>query len=212
MISHTYKNMSPKDLDSFGALVTSHLDRDPIFSGIKEASLSDLLPAYQTFSAAKTDFDKFGGSDRSTLRETSRVELVRQLYLTSVIVEGLAKGSSDIVAASGYVLRKTSRPKVAPKKEDVLIMPPSNLKVEDIRTKSGSVRLSWPRVVGARTYAIEKRVKGGDNVWMNGEYTSNTSIELSGFAPDSVMEFRVRTHAVGEGKSEWSAAVGVLIS
>lgn len=210
MISHTYKNMSPKDLDSFGALVTSHLDRDPIFSGIKEVSLSDLLPAYQTFSATKTEFDKFGGTDRSTLRETCRVELVRQLYLTSVTVEGLAKGNSDIVAASGYVLRKTSRPKTA-QKEDVLVMPPSNLKVEDIRTKSGSIKLSWSRVVGARTYAIEKRVKG-ETVWMNGEYTSNTSIELSGFPPDSVMEFRLRTHAAGEGKSEWSAAVGVLIT
>ena len=210
MLSHTYKNMSPKELELFGALVTSRLDTNDIFSSIKQVALVDLLPAYKAFSKARQDFDSFGGSDRSTLRETCRMELVKQLYLTSIKVEDLARGEPDIVSASGYVLRKTSRPKTA-QKEDVPVLPPSNLQVVAVRTKSGVVSLSWSRVVGARTYAIEKRIKG-ETVWVNGEYTSNTSIELSGFAPDSVMEFRVRTHAIGEGKSEWSAAIGVLIT
>lgn len=210
MINHTYKNMLPNELEPFSALVKTRLDENPLLSSIKEAALVNLAPAHKAFSDAKLDFNNYRGPDRSTTRENCRLELVKQLYLSSVLVEALAKGDTAIIEASGFVLRKTTRPKSS-KKEAQPVLPPANFNALDIKTKSGSVLLNWSRVIGARTYAIEKRIKG-TTVWENGVYTSNSSIELSGFPPDSVYEFRVRTHGLGELKSEFTVAVGVVVT
>lgn len=210
MINHTYKNMTPPELESFSALVKTRLDENPILGSIKVAALADLAPAHKAFSDAKLDFENYKGPNRNVLRENCRLELVKQLYLTSVLVEALAKGDEEVINASGFALRKSTRPKTS-RKDPLPVLSPANFNAVDIRTKPGSVFLTWSKVVGARTYAIERRLKG-ETVWQNGDYTSNCSIELSGLPSDSVYEFRVRAHGAGEVKSEFTTAVGVVIT
>lgn len=201
--------MTPPELESFSALVKTRLDENPLLSSIKVAALADLSPAHKAFSDAKLDFDNFKGPNRNAVRENCRLELVKQLYLTSVLVEALAKGDTAIIDASGFVLRKTTRPK-SDKKQPTPVLTPTNFNAVIIKTKTGVVLLTWSKVVGARTYAIEKRLKG-ETVWQNGDYTSLCSIELTGLSADSVYEFRVRAHGAGEVKSEFTTPVGVVI-
>ena len=201
--------MSPKDLEPFSALVTTRLEHTSLFAPIKEVVLSTLSPAHKTFSDANQDYDSYGGGDRRDLREKCRLELVKQLYLSSIKVEDLAKGDADIIAASGYVLLKTTRLKVS-NKEPVPVMIPTNFVVANVKNKPGFLNLSWSRSVGSRLYNILKRVLGTTE-WQNCESTSNNSIELGGFEPGTVMEFCVRTHGLGETKSEYTAPEGILI-
>jgi hypothetical protein len=205
--------MLPKELEPFSALVTTRLGNNPIFSSIKDATLLDLLPAHQAFSDARLDYAVHGGNIPKALLVSTHLTLVQQLYFGSIKVEDLAKGDVEIINASGFITRKTTRADSNPNpKETHSIDAPSKFKVTDVSDKPGFVLLTWMRVLGSRTYAIEKRPRGSDAVWKNGDYTSNTSIELSGFESDSVMEFRIRTHGKGETKSDFTPAVGVLVT
>ena len=209
MVSHTYRNMTPAELEPFGALVTTRLDNNAIFSSIKVAALLDLLPALLAFSAARRDFESFRGTDRRDKQEACRIALVNQLYFTSIKVEDLAKNDTEIISASGYILRKMRAKNQ--KKEPVLVVAPTNFMVVNDPLKTGFVHLSWDKVKGASTYGIERRLRG-ETAWQNGDYTTNTSLDLSGFPPDSVVEFRIRTMGEGEDKSEFSAVVAVLVT
>ena len=208
MIYHAYKNMSPASLEVFGALVISRLSNNPILSSIKAGALLDLEPAQNAYSSATVAAKSTGGSDRYQLRDSCQAKLVEQLYYTSIIVEGFAKGDPDIIAAAGYELRK-KRAKNA-KKEPIAVITPTDFTVENIKNKPGFLHLAWSSVVGARNYAIELRIKG-ETVWKNGNYTTNEFIDLSGFASDSIVEFRIRALGVGEDKSDWTAIVKVLV-
>jgi hypothetical protein len=210
MIAHTYKNMSPKDLESFSALVTSRLENNPIFASIKEAALLDLSPAHKALSKANLDYDTNGGGGvLRDLREKCRLDLVKELYLSSVQVEALAKTDAEIISASGYVLLKTTRAKIA-NKEPNPVKTPINFVIANVKNKPGFVNLSWSRVTGSRLYSIQKRAMGTTE-WLPLESTTNTLIELGGFEPNTVMEFCVRTHGLGEMKSEYTAPEGILI-
>ena len=207
MISHTYKNMSAKDIELFGALIISRLSNNTLFDAIKTAALLDLEPAQNAFSAAKTAAAS-GGSDRIQFRDTCQKTLVNQLYFTSIKVEDLAKGDPDVIEAAGFVLRKTKLKRT--KKEPVAVVTPTGLKVTNIKSKPGFLHLSWSEVAGALNYAVELRKKG-ETVWQNGTYTTNEFVELSGFASDTIVEFRIRALGVGEDKSDWTAVVKVLV-
>lgn len=209
MISHTYRNMSPSDLESFGALVTTRLENNAILSSIKVAGLLNLMPALLAFSAAKRDFDSFRGTDRRDKQEICRTALINELYFTSIKVEDLAKNDTEIITASGYILRK-ARAK-GQKKEPVLVVTPTNFMAINDPMKTGFVHLTWDKVKGASTYGIERRLRG-ETAWQNGDYTTNNALDLSGFPPNSIMEFRIRTMGAGEDKSEFSAVIAVLVT
>ena len=209
MIAHTYTSMPPTELESFSALVTTRLENNALLSPIKVGVLLFLLPPHLAFSAAKLDYDKFGGEDRKNLLASCREDLVKKLYLGSVKVEDLAQGNAEIITASGYVLRKTRSKNQ--KKEPIPVVMPTNFMVLNDFAKTGYVHLSWNAVKGARTYGIELRLRG-ETAWKNGDYTSKTFIDLSGFPPDSIVEFRIRTIGEGEDKSEWTAVVAVLVT
>ncbi len=210
MIANSYNTMPPTELEAFSATIIKRVENNPIYSPIKEAALVDLVPAHNAFSTAKLDYDTNRGTDRGALRESCRLALVKQLFLTSVIVLAFAKTDTDILNASGYVLRKTTRPKNSAKKEPVFVTVPTNFTVANVENKPGFLNLTWLGVKGARNYGIFKRLKGTP-VWMNGIQTSNKSIELSGFEPDSVWEFCICTYGPGELKSEQSSAFGILV-
>lgn len=201
--------MSPSDLESFGALVTTRLENNAILSSIKVAGLLNLMPALLAFSAAKRDFDSFHGSDRRDKQEICRTALINELYFTSIKVEDLAKNDTEIITASGYILRK-ARAK-GQKKEPVLVVTPTNFMAVNDPMKTGFVHLTWDKVKGASTYGIERRLRG-ETAWQNGDYTTNNALDLSGFPPNSIMEFRIRTMGAGEDKSEFSAVVAVLVT
>ena len=208
MISHTYKNMSPTDIESFGALIISRLSNNTLFNTVKAAVLLDLELAQNAFSAAKTATAS-GGSDRIQIRDTCQKALVNQLYFTSIKVEDLAKGDSAVIEAAGYALRKATRSKRT-KKEPVAVVTPSGLKVTNIKTKPGFLYLAWSEVAGVLNYAVEFRIKG-ETVWKNGTYTTNEFVELSGFASDTIIEFRIRALGASEDKSDWTAVVKILV-
>ena len=209
MITHNYKSMSAADLDAFSALIISRLTNHTLLTSIKTAALVDLEPAHAAFSSAKLLAASKGGSDRYALRETCRLEVVNQLYLTSVQVEAFAKGDTAILEASGFTPLKTRNK--ASKKEPVLVSTPLDFKAVAVPNKPGTIRLSWLPVKGARTYAIEQRVKG-ETTWRNGEYTSEDFIDLSSYELDSIMEFRIRAIGFGSDKSEWTTVAKVLVN
>ena len=209
MIAHTYKYMTPANLEIQSVLIISRVSDNPLFDSVKEKVLLSLAPAQKSFSSAKLAADKHGGEDRIELRETCRVTLVAELYFSSLIVEAFAKSDPSVIEASGYVLRK-SKSKAA-KKDPTLVTTPLNFSVVDISNKAGFILLSWLPVEGVRTYQIEERVKH-EAVWRTVEMTTNESIELSGYAHDSLMEFRCRAIGLGEDKSDWTPILGVLIS
>ncbi len=202
--------MAYKELEPFSAVVTSRLGNNLIFSSIKDASLMDLLPAHQAFSAARLDYSVNGGVIPRALLESTHMTLIKQLYLSSINVEGLAKGDVEIINASGYIASKTTRKTSSNKKEPDPVAAPTKFKGIAIDNKPGFVSLSWFKALSARTYGIESRVRGTE-VWLNGDYTSNLSIELSGFEPGSIVEFRLRTYGKGETKSDYSVIIAVLI-
>ncbi len=211
MISNSYNSMTPPELEAFSATIINRLQTNSIFVPIKDAALINLLPAHAAFSAAKLDYDTYRGTDRGALRESCRLALVEQLFLTSVIVLALAKTDTAIITASGYVLRKTTRPKSSSgKKEPVLVTAPLNFNVVRVDNKPGFLYLSWTGVKGARIYGIFKRLIGTIE-WINGSQTSHKFIELSGFEPGSVWEFCVCTYGAGELKSELTPTFGILV-
>ena len=209
MIAHTYKYMTPANLENQAVLIISRVSNNSLFDSVKEKILLSLAPAQKSFSSAKLAADKHGGEDRIELRETCRVTLVAELYFSSLIVEAFAKGDPSVIEASGYALRK-AKSKNTPK-EPTPVTTPLNFSVADVSTKPGIVLLTWVAVVGVRTYQIEGRVKG-ETVWHTVDMTTNVSIELSGYVHDSLMEFRCRAIGFGEDKSDWTPILGVLIS
>jgi hypothetical protein len=210
MISNSYNNMSPSELEAFSATIINRLQTNPLFVPIRDAALINLLLAHAAFSAAKLDYETYRGTDRGALRESCRLALVKELFLTSVIVLAFAKDNMDIVKAAGYAPYKTSRPKNSDKKEPVPVTAPTNFNIVHVANKPGFLYLKWTGVKGARIYGIFKRLVGTTD-WINGTQTSNKYIELSGFEPGSVWEFCICTYGAGEFKSEPTSAFGILI-
>lgn len=210
MISHGYKNMRIQELDTFSALVVSRLSNNPIFATLKTEALVSLEPAYLAFSTAMQEAASKRGNDRYELRETCRLKLVDQLYFTSIMVEAFAKGDEEIIKASSFTLLRSNKGK-STKKEALLVTTPLNLKVSNMDGKPGFLYLEWLKVTGSKSYAIEHRLKG-ETVWKNGDYTTNEFIELSGFASDSIVEFRIRALGVDTDKSDWTGVAKVLVN
>ncbi len=208
MISHTYKNMGPTDLEAFGALVISRLSNNTLFNAVKASILLDFELAQNAFAVAKTAASS-GGSDRIEIRETCKKDLVNQLYFTSIKVEDLAKGDSDVIEAAGFVLRKAKAKRT--KKEPIAVVTPIGLSAINVKTKPGFIYLAWSEVAGVLNYAVEFRIKG-ETVWKNGTYTTHEFVELSGFASDTIVEFRIRALGEGEDKSDWTSVVKILVN
>ena len=212
MINHSYRNMTQSELDGFGALVISRLTTNPIFSSLKEAVTTGLVPAHTAFSAAKQDASSKGGSDRMQLRETTRAKLIDQLYLTSVSVEAIAKGNASIIDASGFPLRKVNKSKSS-KKEPILVGTPQSFKVENVVNKPGMLYLSWTEVVGAINYTVEEKVFGeAEAIWGNAQNTTKNFLEVSGYAHNAIIEFRVRTIGDETDRSDWSLIFKIIVN
>lgn len=209
MIVHNYRNMPPTELESFSANIILRIKNDSKYITLKEPTLAALEPLHRDFSAANKVYSSFKGDDRKTTREESRGALVDQLYYTSLDVLALAKKDTTIIDDSGYK-RRAAKTKTS-KKGPTPVIAPFNFTVFNIQNKAGEIHLSWDEVFGASTYAIEQRILG-ETTWKNGTYTSNNFIDLTGYPPGTIMEFRICTIGAGENKSEWTPVVGVWIS
>ena len=200
----SFKKLIQSTLGVYTHKVVTLMSNDVQFAPFS-AQVSDLKTALEAYDIALRD--KVQNGRLGTIEKNKcKAELLKQLTGVAILVDILAKGNENIIAASGFDVRKPN-----PALES--IEPPFVISVTS-NTEKGDVDMNICKVEGAVVYNIQKRFitkQSPDPSWDYNNYQTDHKFQLKGCETGQIYEIRIRTLGQGTLTSAWSSIYNVMI-
>ena len=205
----SHKQIGQNELKDLAALYVHNMDGIADYAEF-QTLITALKSLNETFDLALKN-GTMGGKDRTNAKKKAKEDVETAV---TKIVKLIEIKANDMPEAAGvaYVTGagfEVPEPKSKNKKVITYLDKPV-LTITQENGRSGVAVLKWPKLTGALTYALEEL--DANNVWQNGKYCSQTSIELVDLAVGVPKTYRIK--GIGEGTlvSPYSEPVTIWIN
>ena len=205
----SHRQIGQQELKDHAALLIHNMDDN--------ASYAEFQPVITALKSLTDVYDlalknaKLGGKDRTKAKDKAKDDvdalITKLVKLMEIKVNDMPESEGiDFATKVGF---EVAEPKSKNKKVITYLEKPV-LTITQENGRSGVAVLKWLKLTGALTYALEEL--DANNVWQNGKYCSQTSIELVDLAVGAPKTYRIK--GIGEGTlvSPYSEPVTIWIN
>ena len=203
IVSLKFKKLPESDFVFFAEKVVQNMSSDAQFVSLK-SSVDELKVRTIAFKTLTNDANA-GGKLFTIQKNEKKAALDYQLTLLAKQVDLLADENEAVVVASGYEMKKTTAGRTIDEVDT-----PTGFKIDKVR-KTGTLPLSWDKVLGAKRYDLERRLIGQE-LWEYAGFTAATSLVLTNLEKGKEYELRICSTASTNVRSDWSDAISAFVS
>ncbi len=207
----SHKQIGQNELKDLASIYVHNMDGNADYAEFQTlvTGLKDLIEVFDL--ALKNA--KLGGTDRTNAKKKAKENLenavTKILKLMEIKANDMpeAEGIEYVTNAGFDVPEGKGKGK---NKKTITYLDKPVLTIKQENGRSGVATLSWLKLNGALTYALEEL--DANNVWQNGKYCSQMSLELTGLTVGTPKTYRIK--GIGEGTlvSPYSEPVTIWIN